>query len=361
MSILLSKTNKSTKLAAKLKEQIKNHGIAPGAKLMSTRELAETYGVAYLTADKALNILEKERLIIRNARSGSYARKATSDTRKLQIGFSGNDYIPNENIKNTSLIFQNHILTYLRDNNCEVTVLPQVDLCDFERIRHFDGMILGSFAINRPDMFPSLFETLNIPLVFCQLDYEYSYPINQVLPYMNSGMRELCQKINEHDYSDIILLYEDHENCRARRDCFITEAQAAGINVDNIEMIKTDYVMLSSNYTIYLELSKRCHNKFIFACTGLIALNLMTIFMQQGITPGIDVSLACCGYFDAKDVHQRGVPTLTNICFPYNKISEAASKLLLSLCHDKTMNQHIHKIKVKTKLAVGETAFSDCV
>lgn len=64
-------------VVSSLRAAILTRKIAPGEKLPGDRELAETYGVARMTVQKALRILKEEGLTVSRPRAGIYARAAT--------------------------------------------------------------------------------------------------------------------------------------------------------------------------------------------------------------------------------------------------------------------------------------------
>jgi len=59
-------------MAAEITEKIKSGELAPGAKLPSTRELADAYGVSMGTAYRALSLLHERDLIIGQPGRGTY-------------------------------------------------------------------------------------------------------------------------------------------------------------------------------------------------------------------------------------------------------------------------------------------------
>jgi GntR family transcriptional regulator len=75
----------SKQIAAALRAQIEAGAPAPGSKLPSERELAETYGVAPQTAREAMKILKNEGLVIGQTGKGVFVRK-TPPLIRLGIG-----------------------------------------------------------------------------------------------------------------------------------------------------------------------------------------------------------------------------------------------------------------------------------
>lgn len=70
----------SKKLAALLRTEITEGKLAVGARLPSTRQLEERYGVARNTANAALHLLQAEGLVVIRPGSGAYVRDPSGDS-----------------------------------------------------------------------------------------------------------------------------------------------------------------------------------------------------------------------------------------------------------------------------------------
>ena len=71
----MSPKQKSRCIAGILRQKIRSRKLAPGAPLPSARDLAMQYKVCMMTANRALDILERDSLILRRKGSGNYVQK----------------------------------------------------------------------------------------------------------------------------------------------------------------------------------------------------------------------------------------------------------------------------------------------
>ena len=72
---LLTAISKREQVADYLRKQLVNGKIAPGAKLLSIRALAEKFSVSRMVITEAMNLLEAEQLIVREPGRGVFASK----------------------------------------------------------------------------------------------------------------------------------------------------------------------------------------------------------------------------------------------------------------------------------------------
>lgn len=66
---------KSRSIATALKQKIRSQKLTPGSPLPSARDLARQYQVCMMTANRALDILEKESIIIRRKGRGNFVQR----------------------------------------------------------------------------------------------------------------------------------------------------------------------------------------------------------------------------------------------------------------------------------------------
>ncbi|MCK5157436.1 MAG: GntR family transcriptional regulator [Spirochaetales bacterium] len=86
-------------IASKLRERILSEEIKPSEKLPSERELCEHFRVSRLTIRKVLDVLEKERLVLRRQGSGTYVSPNSGRRIPLLIDYTGSmkEYAPDLN------------------------------------------------------------------------------------------------------------------------------------------------------------------------------------------------------------------------------------------------------------------------
>jgi DNA-binding GntR family transcriptional regulator len=73
------------RIAEALRERIRGGDLAPGASLPNQRKLAQSFGVTLMTLRQALELLEREHLIVRRHGLGTFVAAPSIDYDILQL------------------------------------------------------------------------------------------------------------------------------------------------------------------------------------------------------------------------------------------------------------------------------------
>ena len=244
-------------IAEQLRREILEGKLKPGTPVLSSRELARTFGVSLSTAHKAANCLVREALIYRRQGSGTFVNspKARSE-RILQIGCAIRKEFEDVKIARLLSIPGLRLVKRLRASGCRIRFLSgnafagKATLLAY--LEGLDGLLISAAYINLQEC--SYLHEVRLPTVLFQGDCELPLPFHQVLPDHMTGMRELFSRARQACFQGIIVIYPDHANGYARRDACILAAKEYGFM--EIEGIEAEHP--ANFYKLGLELSRRC-------------------------------------------------------------------------------------------------------
>lgn len=82
---MIARVPRYCRIADALRARIRGGGLAPGARLDNQRQLARSFGVTLMTLRQALELLERERLIVRRHGLGTFVAAPSIDYDILQL------------------------------------------------------------------------------------------------------------------------------------------------------------------------------------------------------------------------------------------------------------------------------------
>ena len=306
-------------LAYQLKTLIESGHYPPGARLPSARLLALEYQTSRLTASRALDRLEEERVVRRVPRSGSFV----SDAKKpFTVGFADACF-NHPSLELAAGHLRRLILDEFRKHNCKVRMLGDRDLHDPDWLGELD-LLLVAHAVDR--QLRKDLEKLKIPvLCFRSETVREELPFHQITIDLAPGFGELFRQLAPERFSRLFILTEGHELSHLRRDMALRFAREQGF--PDIECIDTD----GNDHTRFRELAKRCRGGFLFTCGDMLAAGLIGTLLAEGIAVGKDVMLAgydnleSCGYLPF------GKPVITAVGYDRATAAKAIAQLALRL------------------------------
>lgn len=351
------KSNNSRKtgnIVETLREQISSGALKPGTRIMSSRELSRHFQVSLVTANKALRELVEENLIVRNDRSGSFVKK-NRQTPNYRIGFSDNFIIFMQEIQASCGLYRDTCIRMLQENNCAVHFLREDDVPDAVLEREFDA-VLCYYRGWDEDLMNRMKKT-GIPIVLGRYDYVLNTPFHQVLPDIYGAAYEVFHRIERKLFDGLIIVYEDHENCRYRRDVALGMARRIGFEDKDIEQVKVSHLEMEMNYPIFQDIKKRSKGKFIYTCGDNMAAALIRVFREAKIELGKEVQLASCGNLEDCGYLPFEEPTITGAGTNYEEYGRAAVRLLMRTLESPEDNKLAQIVRVPAVYKRRKTAF----
>ncbi len=347
---------KTLDIVEMLRDQILSGMLKPGTRIMSVRELSRHFSVSQVTANKALRQLAEEKLIIRNDRSGSFVRK-NRHTKNYSIGFADNIDVFGPEIQASCGLYRDTCIRLLYENNCSVRFLRKEEIPEAVLERDFDG-ILGYYNSWDDELMIRMKKT-GIPIVLGRFDFVLNTPFHQVLPDIYGAVYEVFHRIDSRQFDGLIIIYEDQDNCRYRRDTALKLARTIGFQEENIELFKAAQLETEMNYPLWKDIGSRCsgRRKFIYACGDNMASSLIRVFRELGIELGKEIQLASCGNLEDCGYKPFEEPTITGAGTNYEEYAAAAVRLLLHILESPEENRVSHIIRVPAVYRKRKTAF----
>lgn len=151
-----SKTEVQTSLryeeiAGDLQQQIVSGEFQPRDRLPSVRMLRREYGVTQATVERALAILEKERLITRSARSGVFVAPPESKARTGLLGFCGVSFTKSEFSPYWTHLIEG-VESAAREHESQIVLLSESSAAGWDKV---DGILANALGIRIPADFVS--------------------------------------------------------------------------------------------------------------------------------------------------------------------------------------------------------------
>lgn len=356
MNIALKSGNsrKSDDIVRVLREQILSGILQPGTRVMSARELGRHFNVSLVTANKALHELAQENLIVRNERSGSFVRK-NCRMKNYRIGFADNINIFRAEIQPSCGLYRDTCIQMLYENGCGVRFLKIEDVPEAVLEHEVDGVLC--YYGNWSNELMMRMKKNGIPVVLGRFDFVLNTPFHQVLPDIYGAAYEVFHRIDRAHFDGLIIVYEDHANCLYRRDVALELAHHAGFKDSDIQLVKVAHREIEMNYPVWVEISRHCNRKFIYACGDVMASGLVRVLQAARIELGKKVQLASCGNLEDCGYQPFDEPTITGAGVSYVKYGQTAVELLMRVLKSPKENELSQIVRVPAVYRKRKTAF----
>ncbi|MFA6930705.1 MAG: substrate-binding domain-containing protein [Lentisphaeria bacterium] len=334
--------NKAQEISECIRQDIVNGKFPSGTLLASNLKLAKRFEVAPLTANKAMNFLVSEGLVIRKQGCGSYVAPNIRSKQTARVShclaiidsFNYND--PAHNAAITT--FSETMILYTRKLGHQIRLLPYGDICQEEtarrELRGVDGILLSASCCD--PLTEGILAKLKIPVVLYLRDGLGDAAFHQVSSDLGTGMREAVDFLLSRNCHELILFYETHQNGLSRRHALLQAISDVAAPI----MIKEEIAFAERSiqgievYKKGLELAEKIRGNMIFCTSDIVALLLIQAFQDQGMQLQHDYQLVSIDNLEAEHYTPFGHPILTSIDYPRKIIAQKAVDLLL-YCIDK--------------------------
>ncbi len=355
MSKALKPKMKSRLIAAALRQKIRSRKLPPGLPLPSAHELAVKYKVCMMTANRALDLLEQESLIIRRKGSGNFVRKNIVRGRRLTLGLA--DGIEHsENYARTILmdVFPETALACFKAENCDCRIIPYSVFRDHDReaLAELDGLLAASSYID--DISENFIRSLNIPIVLYRSEYERDFPFPQVIPDHSVAMDRLFALAEQEKISGIMIFCHLHKNGLARCEAFKQNALRHHFTEQQILSIKLPPLLALRQKV--LPLLPEIPGKLLIVCSALMTCELVQICSENGLICGKNYQLVSYDNLSKNLQMPRGIPEVTSIDYSRTAAAKTAAKLLIQTVRNPHSASY-QTIKFPTRLMIRESAF----
>ncbi|NMA21018.1 MAG: substrate-binding domain-containing protein [Lentisphaerae bacterium] len=346
--------NKSWMISEHLRKGIRNGKYPPGSLLSSSVQLAESFGVAPLTANRALNTLAAEGLVIRKQGRGSFVadKETIQDQPVYRIGIADTiNYTSPAHIA-AMKTFSESMIQFIRNMGHQAQVFPYSDIRDETSsqsdLNTLKGLLLS--AAYHDEKTEKVLVKLDIPIVLYLRDWLDDAPFHQVTSDFAPGMREAVNLLQEQNCKQLLIFSETHANGQARRQAFLRELSKANADIAITEEVafKERSIQGIEVYKKGLEMAEKIRGSSIFCTSDIMAFLLVQAFLDKGLELRQDYQLISVDNLEAENFLPFGRPILTSIDYPRKTIARKAVELLLSQIENPDDCRHI--IRVPTRL-----------
>lgn len=345
---------KSRYIAAALKQKIRNRKLAPGSPLPSAHDLAMQYKVCMATANRALDLLEKDSIIIRRNGSGNYVQKNIVHGRRLQLGITDVFGQSTDRAWNALInIFPETAIACFKAENCDCRFIPYSEcLGNRAALNELDGLLFSPTYTHENVM--DFLSSLKIPVVLYHAEYELNFACPQVIPDHLTAIDQAFELASRENIDGIAVISYLHRNVTVRRDACVQSAQKYGFRPEQIQCINLE--ILESPLSAVRRLGD-IRNRLIFSCSYQITYPLIQAFNEKNLICGQDYQLISYDNLNKLERSLPGIPEVTSIDYSRSGAARAAARLLIQSIRSQNTACY-QTIKFPTRLTIGETAFS---
>lgn len=364
MNTVTSKRVRVRDVADYIRAEINQKRLKPDTAILSARSFASKFNVSVLTANRALNKLVDEGILYRVQGSGTFIKGNSHNTSPMVIGIADMSPDQNDPVKYAANgIFLDVCLTQLSRYNCKIQYLSYDEFCKFNKIpallESIDGLVVSASYLDKKTR--EIFEKYKGVVTFYRNEYLIDLPCNQVIADLDTGIKEVFNKVSPNDYNGVIIVAAEHSNAHVRCDHLARQAVKAGFKKEHII---EKYVPVSEKANVRLESCQLAEDmldqfsgKLVFCTSDIIAFGLLDTFQKNGIKPGTDFDMISYDNLEAYGMHPFSEPLLTTIDFPKKEIARKTVELTVAAVKKRDKCQHI--IKVPTHLIIRKTGLTN--
>jgi len=336
-----------TETAEKIRQQIQSGVFGPGTKL-SAREIAKQHSVSYLTANRALNLLNEQELVTRKPRGETYVNEPFPKYRL--IGFSDAHY-PQSVFNQTAGTFRELILNEFRKRQCKVRMLTRKDWIP-EWLEDLDALL---FAHGIDGEQQKLAASLGIPVLQFRGENIRNHPFHQAVIDLETGYGELFRHVTPDRFNRVLIVTGNKPPLSIRGELAERFALHSGFPKEKIEFISADNLVPERNYPVWKKIGADCRGSFIFTCGDYLAAGLISTLMAENIVVGRDVALAGYDDLEGNGFLPFGKPVITAIGYSRKDAAAAIAKQLQMLIQEPESMKCQTILRIPTHLIYRET------
>lgn len=320
---------------------------------MSTRELAQYFGISVVTANKILDLLEKQDVVYRIPQSGTFIKH---DPPVIpEIVFAG--VIPGPVFTNplkdsaTEQLFE-----YLHSLNIEPRILPYQALSNPLRaekiLANSNGLLLDASFVDSQTLQP-LWNYKGKIVVTGNLYSVDELPCSQVIPDLSEPLTEFNELCPLSEYRQIILLEAKHRNSTAAAQSVRSILNCLGISEEQLTVVQLPVPNSSTAFwsaaRYFSDKKDLDENTLILSLSDYFSLGIREAYHDMPHSPDI----LSFDNLEQYDDSFSGTPCLCSIDYQWNKIYQKAVELLCRQLNEK--DPCFQLIKVPAKLIMRKS------
>ncbi len=343
-------------VADKIRGWINSGKCKPGAAIMSCRKLARTYNVSIKTVRNAIKLLVDENLLHPIQGGGTYVRDVSIVERRLNIGCAISALWERPATTEYTQRLRYSTLTaadYLTANNCNIRHIPGIVIHRNAELQEYigdlDGLLISALDvdINQCKEPPRL----SIPTVIFMGEFESSLPMSQVIPEHLSAMRKAFAQLRVHDFTRIVVVYNNCPNHLARRDAFTACALETDMTRTEITDLESP---LGEAYNSGLKIAAMSPGTLVCCTSATLAIPIYNALGDRHMKIGVDFDMICYDSLDSMQTRHGSSSQITTIDYSHSRASLLAAEMLVKEIREKTDFRQI--IKLPTELTIGSAA-----
>ena len=306
-------------------------------------------------ADRALDMLEKDAIIIRRNGSGNYVQNNIIHGRRLQLGITDVFGQSTDRAWNTLInIFPETAISCFKAENCDFRFIPYSEcLGNSPVLEELDGLLFSPTYTHENVM--NFLRSLKIPVVLYHAEYELNFACPQVIPDHSAAIDQVFELASRENFDGITIINYLHQNVIVRRDACVQSALKYGFRPDQIQCINLE--ILESPLSAVRRLGN-IRNRLILSCSYQITYPLIHSFNEMNLVCGQDYQLVSYDNLNRLERSMPGIPQVTSIDYSRSGAARAAARLLIQSIRNPNAVCY-QTIKFPTRLTIGETAFRE--
>ncbi len=343
---------KYLQIYTQIQQQILSGELKPGERLPSFSELRAQHGAMPATSERVYARLEREHLVIRKPRSGTYvAPRELARTGNIGLILHSAYQTPNYNSPYTQILLEG-MRASSQEQGMKIVLVDGGEESDLQQV---DGILfccdkLEAYAMGIPPQVPQV------------IALQHAHELTAVTVDDFSGSRAATNYLIERGHRRIACLMEEWTDIPIqRRGGYQAALQEAGIAIDPA-WLRLPPKMCPKQMFNYLEwgrLNMRVwldENWCDLNCTAIVAQNdhvaigVMQTLQEAGFNVPGDVSVIG---FDGTDICDLARPRLTSMVAPLHDIGYEAIKVLCEQIRSGV--QTPREISLQAKIREGES------
>lgn len=315
-----SKVSKIEFAAGKLRNMLRDGTLKPGMRLASSADIAKSFHVSLMTADRAIRQLVSEGRLKRITGSGTFVLSETAKRKICLLDTFPNYMAPfiGEVLyrENTYPVIEKEFLKY----NVEV---QQAKSWEEAKNMDMDGLLCSEI--------PPLDFSLKVPAAIFRRYRLLDGPLIQCVPDLENVMRQLCEKLTRRKkLKRIHVFYTSDSNIRYFAEIFILWAKRYGLG-DKLIQLEKGITPGQSPFQLGYEFGNSLpdvRSNVIFTTSDFRASGILKALDDRGFRTG-DYDLISCNNWEAYGYRPFPKPRLTSIEF---RRMECLQEVIRSLC-----------------------------
>ncbi len=347
-------------IAESIRNRIDGGEFLVGDAVPSVRSLSHETGVSTVTANQALRLLSKEKLISSVPGKGSFVLDSAMAKKHLHIGII-DQFRPNTSHLDLPLLdlIPQTAETFFFGHGCRVSRISVDEIIRpgnfLKYTKGLDGIIGNLFSAS--EILDHVLAS-GIPAVSYLQDFVHDFPVSQIVLEHTAAMNSLARHVLDEKIPEVFIIADDYFNGIARKNALLKAFARNPRSPVKLTEILTGRMSVFSNrnlYDIAFDLVKRLPGNLVFCTSDTIAWPVLRTFIDLKRIPGRDFFFVSYDNSEAYGFIPFGRPMMTAVDSRMTDVGARAARLLVEQIRNR--EDEIHIVRLPVSLVIRDTAF----